>query len=67
MQKMAHFLHSPFFHNDRSTEKVTIYIPIFYLLKSLAKVFFLLPAFYLIMWLMKSPKSSEKIAILKIW
>ena len=35
--------------------------------KKFRKYFILLPAFYLIMWLMKSPKSFEKIAILKIW
>ena len=29
--------------------------------------FIFLPAFYLIMWLMTSPKNSEKIAILKKW
>ena len=35
--------------------------------KKFHKCFILLPAFYLNIWLMKSPKSSEKIAILKIW
>ena len=35
--------------------------------KTYSKCLILLPAFYLIMWLMKSPKSSEKIAILEIW
>ena len=37
-----------------------------YLVKSRKTYFFLLPESYLIMWLMKSPKSFEKIAILKI-
>ena len=37
------------------------------LVKSSEIVFIFLPAFYLIIWLMTSPKNSEKISILKIW
>ena len=53
---------------DWPDKKVTIYSPIFYLVfsKKFRKYLILLPAFYLIIWLMKSSKSFEKIAILKI-
>ena len=37
------------------------------LMKSSEIVFIFLPAFYLIIWLITSPKNSEKISILKIW
>ena len=37
------------------------------LIESSEIVFIFLPAFYLIIWLMTSPKNSEKISILKIW
>ena len=39
----------------------------FLLSEKFRKCFILLPTFYLVMWLMKSPKSFEKIAIFKIW
>ena len=42
-------------------------IPKKLLVKSSENGFILVPAFYLIMCLMKAPKNSEKIAILKIW
>ena len=49
---------------DWGPKKVTIYFTIFYI-KKFRKMFYFLPAFYLIKWLMKSPKTFEKIAILK--
>ena len=50
---------------DWADEKVTKLYSKKLLVKSL-EIISLLPVFYLIMWVMKSPKSFEKIAILKI-
>ena len=63
------FIFIVFYHKDWPGKKVTIYFPIFYFLfcKKFRKYLILLSAFCLIIWLMKSPNSFEKIAILKIW
>ena len=62
------------FKGGHYTRKYGCYIlhtsrPCLYFLKILLnrKYFIFLLAFYLIMWLMKSLKTFEKIAILKIW
>ena len=47
-------------------KKVTIFNAIVHFVKTSENIFVFLPAFYLIMWLMKSPKNFEKIALLKI-
>ena len=51
---------------DWGPKKVAIYFPIFYLVKMFRKYLILLHPFYLIMWLMKSTKNFEKIAIWKM-
>ena len=53
-------------HKVWGLEKYTNLNSIFCLMKSSKIDFIFLLAFYLIMWLMKSPKNFEKIAILKI-
>ena len=51
---------------DWPAKKVTIFNSIVHLVKTSENILVFLPAFYLIMWLMKSPKNFEKIALLKI-